>query len=35
MTFIGAEDEDEEKHNEEKERFELEKVNESEHVEDR
>jgi low affinity Fe/Cu permease len=35
MTFIGAEDEDEEKLNEEKERFELEKVNESEHVEDR
>ena len=34
MSFIGAEDDDEEKLNEEKAEFELEKVNDSEHVED-
>ena len=34
MTFIGAEDEDEEKLDEEKAEFELEKVNDSEHVEE-
>lgn len=34
LTFIGAEDEDEEKLNEQKEQFKAAKVNDSEHVED-